>query len=335
MGDENSVPQHRIDYQFEEAHRFNLEYRAVRSQLRCKELADVSLGFMSHVDRIHEFGQFTISLVYWAKLFTAIKKDAEKHVDGLKIESPAREGEIWAYQQDFFDKWKERNSIESKRDALIIREGSDKLKLLMNASTSELSPGVEISLATMITDAYSAFEIAASDLWVGTVNCCPSILAEKLGEKQIPLNIMERYGYDIKNRVGEISRAAKRVNFDSLDGIQAAYRDTFDKQDKKPCAEMFSRFPLLTSLSLLRNCIVHDAAIANDRGFDAIKRLPGLESIEKGSRIILTGPVVRDCINVLVGCTSELTRFVDQWLVENAERCRKLNERRVARFGEP
>src|SRR4051812_38480231 len=121
-----------------------------------------------------------------------------------------------------------------------------------------------------------------------------------------------------------------RVQFTSLEQIKASYQKLFDVQFSSPIADIFGQFPLTRSIENIRHSFAHRTGYADLTSVNAIGDFSGLHGISEGEKIILTGPMVRDSINIIIEVFMALFGFGVRWLNENADECRRRGERRAA-----
>jgi hypothetical protein len=128
-------------------------------------------------------------------------------------------------------------------------------------------PMFEALMSTQLIMAWTAFETLAGDLWEAAVNCHPQTLAtldsksataDAKGEgKSLPMFFLERYHYDLREKMGTILKE-HRCNFQKLDGIIKAYRLAFPKMCEVSAEDFWANRDV-KSLSATRNVIVHRA----------------------------------------------------------------------------
>ena len=119
-------------------------------------------------------------------------------------------------------------------------------------------------------------------------------------------------GFEISTQMGRFLVETGRVELTSLRSIQAAYAAVFGDRSET----LFSTYTHLEAVSQIRNCFAHRRGRVDQRSLRSIQHIPGLQGIDLGDTIVLTGPIVRDCVNLLADSSVSLIRFVDSWLVE-------------------
>lgn len=189
-------------------------------------------------------------------------------------------------------------------------------------------------LSAFIVMGWTAFEALAADLWEAALNQHPAGLStlsespkrlrkgaknrsyqakdEEHSElKHVPLNLMQKYGYDLSNSMGSILR--DRFSFERLDGIREAYGSAFPKFDKidDPLTDN-----ALDALATVRNVIVHRAGIADQEYCRRIERLK-IPKVDIGAALLLDGEVVEQLVGNTLDRAIDLFSGVDEWLSAN------------------
>ncbi len=184
------------------------------------------------------------------------------------------------------------------------------------------NPNVESSLRILLYAAISAswatLESLSKDLWIAALNARPTELAqgtfrhlpESLGEgdltkKHVPVGLLARYGFDVRDKLGTILSA--RFDFTSYIGIRTAYTAVFGD---KPALRTIFEDPAPQALEAVRHLIVHRAGHVDD---EYIRRTG--EQAPIGRKLEITGQRFTELAEgaVKVGCS--LLGFVDEFLV--------------------
>jgi hypothetical protein len=111
--------------------------------------------------------------------------------------------------------------------------GAAAFAILARLADDEGISGLEAWLAAQITTMWTAFEGMSGDLWEAALNCRPKELASLSGvrqsfeSKEIDLNFIQKYNFDLSNRMGTIFVESNKYAFEKLDGIRCAYKDAF------------------------------------------------------------------------------------------------------------
>jgi hypothetical protein len=189
-------------------------------------------------------------------------------------------------------------------------------------------------LASYIVSAWTAFEALAGDLWETAVNEHPATLAHLNGKaarlkkdvksteavaaedgvKSIRLDLVSRYGFDIRNKMGTIFVRQGRYEFTQLPSIRTAYAESFSKDHAWIDRVLGDKS--LDALTSVRNLLVHKGGRADD---EYVRRSNGLNipKLTAGETIQLDGEIVVGLIKPAINCGAELIRAVDAWIEKN------------------
>ncbi len=188
-----------------------------------------------------------------------------------------------------------------------------RLQLVTRGMPDEVNVGAERYIASMLLGVWTAFETLAGDLWEAALNAHPRILSDlKSGEKTVPINQVQRFGYDLREKMGTILR--KKYSFDRLDGIREGFEDAFSVDAEKIRAALSVK--ALDVLSALRNAIVHKAAIADSEYLSRAKSLP-LPQLSVGDKILLDGDLIVPPMKEAIKAGDDLLFAVDEWITQH------------------
>ncbi len=175
---------------------------------------------------------------------------------------------------------------------------------------------------------WTAFETLANDLWEAAVNEHPQTLARmesknvpgsaKTGKqegKSVPLSYLEKYGYNIADKMGTIL-IDKRGGLRRLEEIQEAYQLSFPT-GCRIADPAFWADQDVRSASAIRNLLIHtsgnvDQDFLNKRGAD-----PRLVHYQLGDPFFLDGKLLSEVLTGLFSFAKELVSLVDDWIVAN------------------
>ncbi|MFZ0423469.1 MAG: hypothetical protein WAL80_11385 [Xanthobacteraceae bacterium] len=200
-----------------------------------------------------------------------------------------------------------------------------------------MSNGLSAMLSSYLTGTWTAFETMCGDLWETALNISPSRLAHLKGNpkrlfknavsnredsfdqgdrsnsKSVPLDIIQRLGFDVKNRMGTVLRES-RFEFSRLSDIRRAYASAFDIDNSDIDAALSHKS--IDALRVVRNLIIHQSGLADDAYLKLIPKLK-LPFAGKGRPILLDGPTVINMISPVISCSSRLMGAVDSWLIKH------------------
>jgi hypothetical protein len=171
---------------------------------------------------------------------------------------------------------------------------------------------LEALASSGITLLWTAFECLCSDIWVDSVNAHATKLAHRIakssgdrnqGGKQISIDKLAKYGFEIKHVMGTI--LSDRYDLGNLEQASEAYQTAFEEKDR-----LKSIFELrqLKELQAARNCIVHNAGISDE------KYRKVFQGQRPGSKIELNSNIINDYVESVVKCGIELISVVDEWI---------------------
>jgi hypothetical protein len=311
----------KIDYEFGLLRGFTESYETLPALVQCSQLRSIAESFKENMKRVRAFCAIPVELIFWGSATTQLAVEARHAFRPPRIVDDA---ETLYRRQQLFHAWnaaRQSRTLEEQQDEVWTVGSHNLAEMLAVETGDELANGIEAVLSAAIMGAWSAFEILAGDLWIEAVNVCPTILARNFGPKQITLKELSNFDYNVSRQVGRLLVDTGKVEFYSLKTTQRAYAASFDTGERKVSDNLFSPFPVLDGIGNVRHCFAHRAGRADQRAIDAIRRVPGLEHTDIGDRIRLTGPIVRDSINLTVERSVSLVRFVDEWLREHADEC--------------
>lgn len=308
-------------------------YRDLHLRISTEFLKEDAIIFEKNLDRVRAGGALPLILAF----FSNLHGEAFGRACSMTILPSLEQQEL----KDKFDKkmqrfYKRRIGISSENDMIrrTRRGGNEMLKWIMEESKGVgTEDGIQATFGSMIIGAWGAFEALASDIWIKSVNSRPLTLGKQAAtkptfieatdgaterknnqqERSLTMKELADSGFDVSSKIGTILRRKGVVNFDLFHNIIRAYELIFDKKIRSA----FDKEPDLQVVSLVRNLLAHRAGIIDNK---FIEKLPNGNSelrLSVGSRIVLTGPMVCSYIDSLVLCSTELLRFVDDWLKVN------------------
>jgi hypothetical protein len=170
--------------------------------------------------------------------------------------------------------------------------------------------GMQGILYALLTEAWTAFESLAQDLWVRIVNVYPVPLAQRVLEptanleagnqvKSISWKIIKDFGFDLTADMGTLLLRQKSVDFQQLKSIKAAYSVAFDGETD---VIFESANPKLDILEATRNLLAHKGGVIDKKFKDRVANVPGLAESIEGAQLFFTGPVVREQLLAVAAC---------------------------------
>jgi hypothetical protein len=197
------------------------------------------------------------------------------------------------------------------------------------------------ALLSVITSAWTAFEVMAGDVWEASLNSHPGRLARLKGSKLRIARLAKMTGsedrtdqdvvksdgslnlktvadltagtFDLSRRMGTLLRMQQ--GFDTLQKIRAAYSLAFDKNSGSVDAALASR--PLDNLSALRNVTVHNAAVADRRYLQRLVSQPELPQADLDQPVPISAEQVAAVVNASAAKAIDLIVSVDEWITSN------------------
>lgn len=183
--------------------------------------------------------------------------------------------------------------------------------------------GMQGILYALLTEAWTAFESLAQDLWVRIVNSYPVPLAQRVLEpnanletgnpvKSVSWKTIKDFKFDLTADMGTLLLRQNSVDFQRLKSIRAAYSVAFDGEtDAIFDHPNHSKLPIL---EVTRNLLAHKGGVVDKKFKDRVSNVPGLAGVEEGVQLFFTGPVVKEHINAASRCAIALLAYVDEWI---------------------
>lgn len=179
-----------------------------------------------------------------------------------------------------------------------------------------LRSSMHVLYSAAVSSSWTAFECAATDLWVEAMNQSPQLLAqsaarlldsgdEEITHKQISIGLAARHGFDLRHCLGTILR--QKFDFTGVTGIEKAY-GVFGPQEY--LANIFAD-PTLRDLEAARHLIVHRAGRV-----DAQYKKRTKSTADEGA--VLTFPLesVLRYFNASQAAGIGLLAFVNDWFYD-------------------
>jgi hypothetical protein len=274
------------------------------------QLGDVVRAYQKNIDKVH-------SLILFHPASVQMAVNIQKALLEIQGENPGITGEY--RNTKVFDRL---NTYRSKLEAA----SYDKKMVYINnmeilsfeiltrySSDEEGTQGIEAWLSAQIIYTWTAFETMAGNLWEQSLNINPTELtniSKPGGEsKKIDIDLIRKYKFDLSNKMGSVIRENNKYHFDSLDGIKQAYKDAFNCQLDNLLSDK-----CLDVISLVRNNLVHNAGVIDERYLRRKDILPQQLVGEVRSPILLTGETTSLIINPVLKLGVNLMAAVDDWL---------------------
>ena len=313
---------------------------------RNRWIAGVANSYWKNLDRLEASIFFPVALVHnatmtqfsgdvamialFGKLLTEAETDALSEDDKAKLTEEATRINVEKNKN-----WNEQSEIEMN-----VRVLGNFERFLEN---DMIRDGFDALFSSLIINSWVCFETLATDLWVAAVNNNPNSLgiaalkaansknsnpatAKKAttSKNPISLDIMAKYEFNLRRKLGTILWRERHFNFNSLDTIKKAYFDCFltwnsdkNKERRETVEKWFSGpdYDQLQVLEATRHVLVHRAGFADKKFVKDVKdKHVILSSVTENKRIPVSGEMVQDFVNSSFRCGTQLLEGVDQCL---------------------
>jgi hypothetical protein len=222
----------------------------------------------------------------------------------------------------------------------------ERLEKLLDNYPSAWDEGFRATLASMLTGAWTAFEVLASDLWEAALNAHPRTLCELSGKKD---RISRKAGaigrekeeektdehYEgmsearLLQNVKRITRGTfnagelmgtilkEKFPFHKLAGIRKAYTAAFSSRFEKIDEILADKS--LDKLNLVRNLFLHKGGIIEEKFVRGAKEIGWSYVGQFEENLPLDGQLVSDLIRPVFDRAIQLVVAVDQWITQKPE----------------
>jgi hypothetical protein len=199
--------------------------------------------------------------------------------------------------------------------------------------------GFKPFFSSIVSGAWTTFEALATDLWIASVNARGSLAERAMKTKRnrtsddagdddevntskqkanpavVRVDLLAKYKFDLKNRIGHIVWREERLRFNTLGDLQHTYRAAFGPQAK----EWFGEPPYkeLAHLEAMRQVIVHRGGKVDEYFVERVTQHPILSNLTPGDPLPLDGQVAAEMAELAWKCGCTLLDHVDEWLEDN------------------
>jgi hypothetical protein len=198
---------------------------------------------------------------------------------------------------------------------------------IVTGTCGYVQPAIESLIASMVFFYWTAYESLAVDLWVASVNDS-NALAEafisyvkdgrtgrsrnseqgKAQERSMPLINLQRYGYDLRGKMGTVLRDENKVRFDGFRDVQSVYKAVFGIKAENA----FKNANDVQVVEAVRNLIAHRAGKMDKEFIERVERRPAFSASKVGDQLELTVASVRPHVDTLIRSSIVLAKFVDE-----------------------
>ena len=242
----------------------------------------------------------------------------------------------------YFGKWKGKQREFTTFSLNMGIHGVEQVMVMAALSQNENNPvmgGMRSVFASMIVNAWTAFEVLAEDLWVSALNARPrlgfrAINAEIKGteseeDKENRLNkcfeipawmIQQDPTFNVHDNMGTLLR--EQFDFRKRAKVIDAYTTVFFDDPYASNVRKILADQKLDWVSAMRHAIVHyGGKVYKTRLSRNFKNLvsahPRLSKLEPGDTIPMDGDLVCELVDIVVNSGIELLDFVEGWIKNN------------------
>ncbi len=316
-------------HQFEKAAQFGNSY----SNLVCTatELQPITRAFIRNMNRVRGIGVLSINLVSIAVVNEAARVEALVNKK-IPLHDPRVTGGHPKFDHALFkevDKERERlvggwtkawPDFDSKTWVL----GVYGMNKIIDCNPKEAGEAVQTTMAAMLIGLWTAFESMAQDTWIASVNARPVPLAQRVLEpgarletgeqtKSVSWKVISGAGFDLRGTMGDTLLRERKVDFQSLKMIRAAYNVAF-AGEIEPIFKLHNTE--LFRLETVRNLFVHKGGLVDRKFVERMGNEPDMKD-KIGRSLSVNGEYVAHKANVVAVCSTQLLQAVDKWLLDN------------------
>jgi len=237
-------------------------------------LKDIHLRYCDSIEQI-------LTLISSPLIFMsfAMGKVKESHLSiekavklGFFINNPPKEPKDAAkHLVDFF-----QESIKTANETVVedsIRESNN-----LYENNPEIRKCFENIARNAIVNTWTLFETYSKEIWVKSFNENPNFinsaiintknnLNSPILDKNIPLNLLSKYGFDVSNHLGEI--LSVKYDFTGCNGIKKSFRDLLNLKDNEI---EFMDNENLNQMEITRHILVHNSGVIDNKYLIRSKR---------------------------------------------------------------
>jgi hypothetical protein len=300
-------------------------------------LQSVASAFVSNIDRVNELATLPI------KMHMQCMVDLTAVYTGESLYDAHGEGESTITKDDKIA-FAQRLITESVLAPENYRKSLENaVHKITQYDTVSNHVGFGSWLASLIVGMWTAYEVLATDLWVEAVNHRPKSLGknawagrkakggsdDREGERKrdFSSDLLDEYDFDLSKSLGTMMCRKRHYDFNSLVGLQQAYKEAFRIQGKKegqtgPYPEVKnwfsgSRCESVAILEAIRHAVVHRGGKADAAFLSRVEHDPVFGKLSPQDMIPLDGEVLDRCLFGVVEQGNVLLTGVDQWLTNN------------------
>jgi hypothetical protein len=320
------VHEHRVEASFQ----FD-DQKYQKLECRTESLRPIIQSFRRNMNRVRGLGILPLHLVAVATLNESAMMEALANM-GVPFHDPRVTKNHPKFDPELFkevDKERmriARDWLDSNPTRLTI-VGIEGLNNIIAWGDENTFHSVQALMAAMLIGLWTAFESLAQDTWISAVNACPDPLASnvmsaadsalKTGNqaKSISYAHFTGTGFDFRRTMGTLLFREKKVDFQQLKTLRAAYKVAFNSEFEPIFDTENSN---LLRLEAVRNLFVHKGGVADDAFLKRVQGETEFRKVEIGDLLRVDGGYVAKQANAVINCGTNLVSAVDEWLLKNS-----------------
>ena len=207
--------------------------------------------------------------------------------------------------------------------------------VLSESGTPEAHAAIEYLLTSVLLNAWLSLEVLATDMWVVAVNMRPMSLGDnaflaarhekakdrlistsetnaKPGVEGIRIDVLREHDFDLGGKMGSILHRSRKFDFNSLAGIEYAYKTCFGENVSKLFDETEIR-----ALEIIRHLLVHRGGLVDEQFKKRMEKNAKWAYLNMGDSFPVDTAVAVDYSNAASRTGTLLLQAVNQWLEDN------------------
>lgn len=191
---------------------------------------------------------------------------------GFFINNPsAKPKDAAKHLVDFF-----QESIKTANETVV--EDSIKESNNLYENNAEIRKCFENIARNAIVNTWTLFETYSKEIWITSFNGNPNYINSEIIntknnsnspilDKNIPLNLLSKYGFDVSNHLGEI--LSVKYDFTGCNGIKKSFKDLFSLSNIEI---EFMDDESLNQMEIIRHILVHNSGVIDNKYLSRSKR---------------------------------------------------------------
>ncbi|HEX2912426.1 MAG TPA: hypothetical protein VH186_16580 [Chloroflexia bacterium] len=249
------------------------DYLNQLSQIKTEVLQNVANNFKANINNVAGLLTLPAQMVKIGYITYAIRKSIEESKLTSKTE------------QEAFIKQYFKNHLGEENTRKILEIAFSEIQAHLEVE-DKLTNDWQSFLYAALLQSWTAFESLANDMWVGVLNAYPGNLAQRaladkankeqqaiegLSQKQINIDMLARYGYDLRSVMGTLLK--DKFDLTGVNGLKKAYLTVFVNRDndlKAKITEILGDKDLY-NLEQMRHVLTHRGGLVDENYISNVK----------------------------------------------------------------